>query len=238
MPDGGPVRFRNKLLSALSPRDLSAISTRLVRVDLRPQQILERPDEPVKNVYFPERGIASVVATDGKSRRIEAGPFGYEGMSGMPVLLGTDRSPHETTVKMPGSAHCVSAEGLRKLLASSPSMHKLLLRYVQAFSIQTAHTLIASAVSVVETRLARWILMLHDRVEGDRIPLTHEFLAAMLSVRRPGVTAALHVLEGEGFIRSERGLLTIRDRAGLEKRCGSLYGIPEREYERLLAETG
>lgn len=225
---------RNRLLSMLAPDDFEAIRPLLEPVTLRADQVLETPDEEVGFAYFPESGIASVIATHGIKHRVEAGPFGREGMSGLPLLLSADRSPHETRVQAPGAAHRIKAEDLRHMIAARSDIHAVLLRYVQAFSIQTAHTLISAAQAKVELRLARWILMLHDRVDGHEMSITHEYMALMLSVRRTGVTVALHVLEGNGLIRSTRGRLQVRDRVGLERMCGSFYGGPEAEYARLL----
>lgn len=218
----------------LSPADMAAVQPLLEPVTLKAHQVLESPNEAVEFAYFPEEGITSMIATDSDKRRLEAGPFGREGMSGIPLLLGTDRSPHETRVQLAGVAHRIRAQDLRRTLADRPAVQTLCLRYVHAFTIQTAHTLLSAALAVVELRLARWILMLHDRLDGDDLAITHDFMALMLSVRRPGVTVALHVLEGEGLVRSTRGRLHIRDRVGLEKRCGSFYGVPETEYARLI----
>ena len=126
------------------------------------------------------------------------------------------------------------AEVLRKAAEASTTLRNLLLRYAQAFSVQTSFTALSNAVHPIEERLARWLLMCHDRVEGNEVPLTHEFLSLMLAVRRPTVTTALHVLEGNRFITAERGLITIRDRPRLEEFAGNSYGRAETEYERLI----
>jgi CRP-like cAMP-binding protein len=116
----------------------------------------------------------------------------------------------------------------------SASLSALLLKFVQAFMIQTAHTAIANARAHLAERLARWILMAQDRLGADEIRLTHEFLALMLAVRRPGVTEVLAVLEGERMIRTERGLIVVRDREALINKAGEYYGTPEAEYRRLI----
>jgi CRP-like cAMP-binding protein len=109
----------------------------------------------------------------------------------------------------------------------------LLLRYAHVFMVQVAATALADGRYSIEQRLARWLLMCHDR-NGDDLALTHEFLALMLGVRRPGVTESLHILEGERMIKAQRGLITILDRQKLEARAGDSYGTPEAEYERLI----
>ncbi len=227
-------RFRNQLLSNLSDDDIGRLLPMLEPVPLSPGQVLEAAGAAIEHVYFPESGIASVIALDGVRRRMEAGPFGWDGMSGLAVLTCADRSPHETVVQLEGGAHRLPAAALRDLMDRSPSARRLLLRYVHAFAVQTAHTALAAGLAVVEQRLARWILMLHDRTDGDELLLTHEFMALMLAVRRPGVTVALHELEGKALIRSLRGRVVMRDRQGLEEFCAGLYGVPEAEYRRLI----
>jgi hypothetical protein len=119
-------------------------------------------------------------------------------------------------------------------MRASKSLNALLLRYVQAFMVQTAHTAISNARATLDRRLARWILMGHDRVAGDSLPLTHEFLALMLGVRRAGVTETVHALASRGMIDAGRGQIVVRDRKALEKCAGKSYGVPEAEYRRLI----
>jgi hypothetical protein len=104
--------------------------------------------------------------------------------------------------------------------------------------VQAAYTALSNAVHQVDERLARWLLMCHDRTATDEISLTHEFLSLMLAVRRPSVTTAIHMLEGNRFISAERGFITIRDREGLEEFAADAYGGPEREYETILGTRG
>lgn len=232
------MKFQNRLLSTLPASDQEAIWRLLEPATLTAQQVLEVPNELIEFAYFPESGLVSVIASDRGTRRIETGPFGREGMSGLAILLGLDRSPHETRVQLRGDAHRIRADALRQLIADRSAVHALFLRYVQAFSIQTADTLVATAHATLEVRLIRCILMLHDRMKGDDMAVMQDLMAVMLAVRRAGVTDALHVLEGAGLIRSTRGRLQVLDRAGLEKRCGSFYGVPEAEYERLVGTYG
>lgn len=112
----------------------------------------------------------------------------------------------------------------------------LLGRYVDSMIIQVGQTVHANADLNLEARLARWILMMHDRLQSDELPLTHDFLAAMLNVRRPGVTTATHILEGAGMIKAKRGRIIVLDREKLMEMAGETYGIAEAEYDRLLAE--
>jgi CRP-like cAMP-binding protein len=123
---------------------------------------------------------------------------------------------------------------LRKATQASLSLRDSLLKFVQAFGVQTTHTAICNAQSRLDVRLARWLLMAHDRIGDDALPLTHEFLSLMLGVRRPGVTEALHTLRKQGLISYRRGQIAVKDRKGLERAAGEAYGTPEAEYRRLI----
>src|SRR5262249_39111293 len=128
---------------------------------------------------------------------------------------------------------CISADDLRRAMAESGSLAAWLMRYAHVFAIQAGHTALANAHGKIEERLARWLLMAQDRVDGDELFLTHEFLAVMLGVRRAGVTTALHQLEAQALISTARGSVIVLDRAGLEESANGLYGVPETEFERL-----
>jgi CRP-like cAMP-binding protein len=234
MPAKPSASPRNALLAALSARDFGLLAPNLRRVSLPLRHELEKPNKRIDEVYFMDEGIASVVAVQ-KGERVEVGLIGWEGMSGTSILLGNDRSPHSTYIQVAGSAQQVSAENLRKATRASASLKETLLRYVQAFMVQTAHTAIANARAKLDRRLARWLLMAHDRVRNDTLPLTHEFVAVMLGVRRAGVTEALHTLSSQGFINPSRGEIRVLNRKGLEKTAGESYGVPEAELRRLLS---
>jgi CRP-like cAMP-binding protein len=155
-------------------------------------------------------------------------------MSGTAIVLGGDQSPHSTYVQMAGEAQRIAASELRKAMIASASLHSLLLKYVQVFMVQTAHTAIANARSHIDRRLARWILMAHDRSRDDALLLTHEFLALMLGVRRAGVTEALQSLKRQKLIETGRNQVLVLNRKGIEQIAGNSYGIPEKEYRRLI----
>ena len=226
--------FRNHLLLALSPGDRAMLDPvlELQRLDLYDD--LEKPNTPVESVYFMESGIASVVAVGERNTRIEIGLIGREGMTGAAVILNGGSSPHETYIQAAGEGHRISATELRRAMKKSETLTSLMLKFTQAFMVQTAHTAIANARGKLEQRLARWLLMAHDRLDGDELPLTHEFLALMLGVRRAGVTESVSNLEGEGMIRARRGRITVKNRPSLEKRAAGFYGIPEAEHRRLI----
>src|SRR5215207_1820762 len=228
------VSARNGLLARLSPEDFNCLEPQLEPMPLPVGTRLVEPDTPIEHVYFIEEGIASVVAITSQGRRIEAGIVGWEGLTGIPVLLGADRTPYECFIQMPGNALRIRADDLRRTTAGSASLHQHLLRFVQAFTIQIGQTALSNGSHTLEQRLARWLLMCHDRVDGDDLATTHEFLSLMLGVRRAGVTLALQALEGRGLISTKRGQITVLDRAKLEEVAGDSYGVAEAEYARLI----
>ena len=239
MPQPDPFRTANTLLGALSVDDMELIRPHLTRVDLSRRQVLVAPNEPIEHVYFLEGGVASIVSVMARSGRTETGIFGREGVTATCLLLGTDRTPHETFMQIDSStALRIDTEQYLALVQQSATLHTMLLRYVQTVLVQAAQSAATNAHHRVEARLARWLLMCHDRIDGDEIELTHEFMSMMISADRSGVTVTLHILEGAGMIRSTRGLVTIRDRGKLEELAGDSYGVPEAEYRRLIGPLG
>jgi CRP-like cAMP-binding protein len=224
----------NRLLAGLAESQLARLSPHLEPVDLPLGMMLEPAHEPIAFVYFPASGLTSTVAREPGGGRIEVGIIGREGMTGLPVLMGDDRSPNETQMQVAGTGHRLPADALRAALAAEPALRERFLRYAHTFVIQASQTALANGKHTIEQRLARWLVMCQDRVESEQLPLTHEFLSIMLGVRRAGVTIATHMLEGRGLIRARRGCIRIRDRAGLEAEAGGSYGIPEAEYARLM----
>ena len=224
----------NTIVASLPAELRARLRTELEHVSLDKGMVLIEPDEPVTDIYFPISGLGSIIALSPEGECAEIGLFGRDGMSGQPILLGTESTPHRVLMQVGGEGYRIGADRLRDLIGESEAFRGALLRYIQALSIQTAHTALSNAHHTVEERLARWLLMSHDRMADDEVPLTHDFLALMLAVRRPSVTTALHVLEGMSLIKATRGLVTIRDRGGLEDFAQDAYGTPEAEYERLI----
>lgn len=225
---------RNRLLAKMSSQDWALVSPHLETVTLKERQVVEVPNKPITHVYFVETGVVSVVAVNEEDHRIEVGVIGKEGMTGVPLVLGDDRAQHSAYMQIGGNGRRMPAAAFVDALGRSESLRSLMMKSAQAFMIQTAHTALANGRAKLEERLARWLLMAHDRLDSDSVPLTHEFLAVMLGVRRAGVTVALHSFERRGLITTKRGQLTLVDRTGIEKVAGSFYGIPEAELKRLM----
>jgi len=234
MPMISKDKVRNRLLARLSLEDYNAIENALEPIELPRAFAFSTPDTPPEHVYFIEAGIGSIVAITPEGQRSEVGIFGPEGMTPASLVLDAVSSPYSIFMQIPGHGLRIRADVLRDAVAQSDSMRHLLSRYAYALSVQTSYTGLSNSVHRIDERLARWILMCHDRTSGDKIALTHEFLSVMLAVRRSSVTTALHVLEGKHLVYSERNLITVRDRRALELFAGDAYGVPEREYERLL----
>ena len=224
----------NRLLSILSTRDRALLRDGLEEVRLETWQVLEAPTRPIPHVYFLTAGLASVVGTTPTSHRIEVGMVGYEGMTGLAVVLGHDRSSNETVIQADGRALRLSRADLRRAMRASPALSSALLRYTHVFMMQASQTALANGRARLAERLARWLLMWHDRLRTPHLTVTHRFLALLLGVRRQGVTLALHELEGQGFIRGTRNLVTITNRNGLLGLAGEFYGVAEAEYETSL----
>jgi CRP-like cAMP-binding protein len=229
---------RNRLLAALPDADRQLLAPSLEAIALVARQIIEVPLAPITHVYFVESGLISVVGTTTPSHRIEVGMVGREGMTGLSVVLGDDRSANETLVQSAGAALRISSEDLRKVMNRSPSLTATLLRYGHVFLIQGSQTALANGRGRLDERLARWLLMWHDRIQDNDLIITHEFLALLLGVRRPGVTVALHDLEGGGLIRCTRNHVRILDRIGLQRAANGFYGVPEAEYDRSIGPVG
>jgi CRP-like cAMP-binding protein len=230
-----PNTHRNRLLAALSPGDLALLEPHLTSVALETRDSFEEPNKPIKHIYFMETGFASVVGRGDDGKEIEVGLIGCEGMTGLAVVMGNHQAPHHVYVQARGQAQRIGAAQFRKALGASETLRALLLRFVQTFMVQTAHTAIANGRASIEERLARWVLMARDRIEGDELPLTHEFLSLMLGVRRAGVTVAVKALEKRGLLYAGHGRLRVLNRKGLEEVAGGYYGVPEAELRRLMS---
>lgn len=229
----------NILLSLLIEGDAELLAPHLVTITLTHRQTLIQADVDIEHVYFLDDGVASIVTLFEDGDEAEVGIVGCEGMIGTGVLLGATQTPYRVYMQIDGtSARRISVRALDDARQQSATLTPLLLRYAQASVIQTGHTAAVNAHFGILQRLARWLLMCHDRSDGDSVKVTHEMLSIMLGVRRPGVTEAMTKLEVLGFIRGSRGRVDIIDRITLEQFAGSAYGIAESQYRRLVAPFG
>ena len=219
---------KNRILSRLSAADMALLRPNLEAIELPLRYVLEEPNKPITHSYFIEYGLASIVAANGH-KRLEVGLIGCEGMTGLPILLGHDKSPNETFMQVAGNGIRIAADKLREAISQSRSLERALLGFAHAFMNQTASTALSNGTATLEERLARWLVMANDRLRGNEVPLTHEFLSLMLGVRRAGVTVALHYLEQRALIRLARKQIVITDRKGLEAATNGTYHKAEKQ---------
>jgi CRP-like cAMP-binding protein len=229
--------LKNRLLARMSPKDFSWLRPKLDAVELDVRTVLEKPNQLLEYVYFIETGLASELAVAQDRQRIEVAHIGSEGLIGKALVLGLDRTPNETFMQVKGSALRIPAGELAKALKERPKIRGLLLRYVHTCLIQIAHAALANGRYSIKERLARWLLTYHDRLGREDLPITHEFLSLMLGVRRAGVSQALHSLEIENSIYLKRANIVVSDRRKLEAIAGGCYGVPEIEYDRVIAPS-
>lgn len=226
------LTLSNHVLASLTDNDAAMLSDYLERVDLPCGHVLERAGTHLEHVYFLDRGLASVMIGAGDGDAVEVGMIGREAFVGLPAAMGARRSHHVVRMEMSGVGRRAPAQALDGLMERSAGLRRTLLRCAHAFLLQVMRAAQINARGALETRLIRWLLMAHDRVDGDRLDVTHHRLAEKLGVRRAGVSVTVKGLERRGLIAIERGALLILDRRELEQACGA-YGPEEREAVRL-----
>jgi CRP-like cAMP-binding protein len=227
---------RNQVLRSLEPGDLDLISASLTPFEFKLGQTFESANAPIERVYFLESGLASIVARMLPRDDVEIGVASRENMTGAAIVLGDHRSPFECMAQIAGRALYIPSIELRAAMGKSATLSRHLLIFARAMSIQTGFTAHVNGHETILPRLARWLLMLHDRVDGDTFPVTHNLLATMLGVRRQSVTEALHILEGDHLIDAGRASIVLRNRKGLIVLAGPAYGAAEQEYTRLTGQ--
>jgi CRP-like cAMP-binding protein len=227
------VPGENRLLVALPSDDYDRLLPHLEKVSLSLRDILYEANGPITHVFFPLNGVVSLVIND-SDFTLEVGIIGNDGMVGTPVFLGADRSPTTTIVQIPGDALRMEVKVFQKEMRRDGPLLSLIQRYTQAMINQISQSIVCNRRHSVKKRMCRWLLMSHDRMAGDEFPLTHEFLAQMLGVRRPTLTSVAGTLQKAGLISYHRGTITVLDRKGLEAACCECYKVVARELDRLL----
>jgi CRP-like cAMP-binding protein len=225
---------QNRLLRALPLDEYTRLLPQLTPVRLGLKQVLVEPDERIRDVYFIREGVSSIIAVEQEGDPVEVGTTGPEGFVGLPVLHGADRTPYRIFIQIEGHGWRLSAEAFARLVDERPVVRRLLLRYAQYFTDQVSQSVACNQLHSLDERAARWLLMTHDRVDGDTFELTHEFLSLMLGVRRAGVTVAMGTLQAAGIVRYSRGRVTILNRPRLEEASCGCYHITRAQLDRLL----
>jgi CRP-like cAMP-binding protein len=230
-----PATTVNGLLSRLLAKELRELNSRAEKVPLPVSYDCTSPASR-SNMYFITNGVASTVKDLDDDSTIEIATVGPESMVGINLLLGSDRTDHRAFIQIAGEGLRVKASMLKRILPQCPRLKDLLLRYALALLNQIAQSAACNRIHTVDERCARWLLMSHDRVKSDSFALTQEFLAQMLGVHRPTVSVAAGMLQKAGFIQYVRGIITIKDRKGLESAACGCYRSIIKEYERLVTD--
>lgn len=235
--DAGALLEANTLLAPLPAEERARLLESLDAVELPLELAVYGAHEPIEHLFFPSRGIISIVA-DLDRGTVEVGTVGCEGMVGLPVLLREDSTPTRAFVQVAGAGLRMPAGALRRCMAENPAFEQRLFRYAKHFLDEVMQSVACNRHHSLEERCARWLLMCHDRVGDQPIALRQSFLAEMLGVHRPSVTLAAGALQRAGFIRYTRGKITILDRAGLESASCPCYGVSARGHARLRERSG
>lgn len=233
MPAASQVPVVNCLVDRLSRQDRGRLMRACTPVDLVFGAILCEPEQPFRHVYFPQSGWISLVASVGAHKPLEMGLIGNEGMLGATLALDIDAAPLRGIVQGSGTALRMDAAQFKRELRRSPALLRALNRYLYVLMAQLSKTVACTHFHEVEERLARWLLMTHDRAHADHFYLTHSFLADMLGVRRSGVTIAAGALQRRHLIRYTRGEISILNRRGLEAAACECYQAVIEDYARL-----
>ena len=225
MPIAKKTTVANCLLAALPRKDYRQLIDDMEQVVLTYGEVLYETGEQIKHVYFPNDSLVSLLTLVDRHQALEVGLVGREGMVGIPLALEIGISPVRALVQGTGTAMRMSAAPFLKQLRQSHALTRELHRYTYSLMTQITQTAACNRFHVIEARLARWLLMTHDRVQSSSFRLTQEFLSQMLGVRRVGVTKAARTLQQDGLISYSRGNITILDRKGLEAASCSCYEI-------------
>ena len=231
-----PDPAANQLLARLPRKDQQRLLAECEPASLVFAEILVEPGEQIRDVYFPLQSFISLTTAADQHNILEVALVGNEGMLGVSLILGVDVSPFHALVQGEGMALRLSALQFRRQLELSTALQRLLKRYLFVVMCQLTQAAACTRFHVVETRLARWLLMTHDRAQSDRFHVTHEFLAYMLGVRRVGVTKAASALQSRHLIAYSRGDITVLDRPGLEAASCACYQADTAAYTRTLGK--
>jgi CRP-like cAMP-binding protein len=223
--------IKNRLLASLPPDDLAQLIEHLEPVTLPKKRVIYEVGAPLDHIYFIEDGVASVLTMMEDGASSEVGMVGREGLIGVSALLGGRASAQHVVMQLPGAAHHISAARCKAVFEENLAIRAVLLRFIEDLLNLSSQTAACNRLHLVEQRTARWLLMASDRLGGDVLPLTQEFLAAMLGVRRSGVSEAAGELQRSGLIRYRRGEITIIDRKGLEKTACECYALDRQRVD-------
>jgi CRP-like cAMP-binding protein len=227
--------MENRILASLLPDERERLLSQMEHVHLPPGQIIIAPEDPIPHVYFPTSALISLVSEMEDGKTVEAGVIGCEGMAGLPIVLGGGTTPMRSVVQIEGGAYKLKADTARAEFERGGALQKALHRYMHALFIAFSQSAACNRLHPTEGRLARWLLIASDGVRAETLPLTHEYLAVMLGMRRAGVTEACVFLREREVIDYRRGQIQITDREGLEGVACVCYEIVKKEFDRVLS---
>ncbi len=225
-PQGKPVS--NRILLTLPDNEYRAIRPSLEFLAMPHHRSLYEPNRKIEYVYFPNRGLISLVIVMADGKTVEVAVLGREGVAGVPSIFGLDRSPIREVVQITGDGFRIKVNAFRRVLASSPAFQVLLGHYSVVLALQISQTAACNRLHDIERRLARWLLMAQDRVDSGSVAMTHDFLATMLGTDRPSVSVAAANLQRKEMIDYTRGSVKILNRKELEKSACECYQIIQR----------
>ena len=233
IPDARPRPVENRLLSALSPNERQHLLPLMQTVQLKRNQTIHLSGEAIGSVYFPVTAVLALVSTLEDGRSTGLGIVGSWGMAGLPLLLGAESVPFEMVVLVPGMAHRMRGVAFGDQIGLHGPLEHMLRLYTLAFMNHLAQGMACVCHHSVRQRMATWLLMLHDALPSDQIPLTQEFLGQMLGVGRPSITLTATGLQADDLIHYHRGDISICDRAGLELAACECYQLIRDQYDHL-----
>ena|SRR2546425_2727578 len=245
--DGRPAKLHshqystNRLLAALPADDLARLAPHLHDIPLELGRALFKADQPIEHICFPDAGVCSLIAVMGNGATAEVGTIGNEGMTGL-AHFGETTEPKNAVVQVPGHGRILAAEVFEEEMARRGMLHRLIGYYAHTRMIQVMQSAACNQLHSLEQRACRWLLMTHDRVQGDTFRLTHELWGLMLGVRRSSVTSIARKLQRVGSIEYRHGSIIIRDRARLESKACECYRMVrdyfDRPFRKLMADAG
>jgi len=235
MHDQPPTRAANKnlILAALPDEEYHRLLPHLKKIKLPSGEILYHPDENIDYLYFPDNAMISIIATTPDGQSAEVGVVGKEGIAGVDILMGVNSTPNQSLVQLPDEGWKLPGKIALEEFRRGGEFQRISLLYIHAFMLQISQTALCNRLHTVEQRLARWLLLSHDRAEGNKLALTQEFLSIMLGTTRPSVTTAALILQGGDLIRYRRGNITVTDREGLEHFACDCYAVVKEKYDDL-----
>src|SRR5262245_12490954 len=229
---------RNGLLAALPPADLAALTPHLVEAPLERGAVLQEAGQPIRRVYFLHSGLVSLLGMLPDGYAVDTAMIGREGAVGLSAGLGSQLGVSQAVVQLAGHASQIMPARLAEAATERKAVRDMIVRYIDVLLAQVQQSVACNTMHHVQERLCRWLLQAHDRIGGDTLPLTQEFLSGMLGVQRTTVTAICRMLQADGVLDVRRGRIHIRNLAALQRKACACYGVVRSLTDRLNGAAG